>query len=190
MILVNLIHLNMYNLIAQVFRRILTILISLPLTLRLTTHLTQCRSRRLMTLTYFREISRHTLSWWVRWPSIWVLVPLVPNMRLLTRRRIIPSSCSSECLRRKHLPTQGTGALTVKFDQETHIARSLTRRIFRRHWCIFFNFRDYNLYFILFERLHVIFFIYDLKFSFSYLWFEIKFLQTFKILIIKHTLNN
>jgi hypothetical protein len=45
---------------------------------------------------------------------------------------------------------------------------------------VFFYFRDCNLYFILFERLYFILFIYDLKFSFSYLWFEMKFLQTLK----------
>jgi hypothetical protein len=57
-----LIYLNMYNLLVQVFRRILRILISLPLTLRQMAHLNRRRSRRLMTSTYFMEISRRTLS--------------------------------------------------------------------------------------------------------------------------------
>jgi hypothetical protein len=52
----------MCNLIAQVFRRILRILTSLSMTLRLMANLTRRRSRQLMTSTYFREISCRTLS--------------------------------------------------------------------------------------------------------------------------------
>jgi hypothetical protein len=52
----------MCNLFVQVFRRILRTLISLSLTVRLTTHLTWRQSQRLISLTYFGEISRRTLS--------------------------------------------------------------------------------------------------------------------------------
>jgi hypothetical protein len=128
----------MCNLIVQVFWRMLRILISLPLTLRLTTHLTRYRSRWLMTSTYFREISRHTLNWWVRWSSIRVLVPLIPNMRLLMRRHMIPSARPPECPRRKHLPTQGTYNPRHEIRPRDTYNTSLVRRIFRRRWCIFF----------------------------------------------------
>jgi hypothetical protein len=60
----------MCNLLIHVFRRILRTLISLPLTVRLTAHLTRRQSQWLMSSTYFRKISCRTLSWWVRWPSI------------------------------------------------------------------------------------------------------------------------
>jgi hypothetical protein len=138
--------------LTQVISRILRILISLSLTLWLTAHLTRCRSQRLMTLTYFREISRNTLSWWVKWPSIRVLVPPVSNMRLLTRRRMIqaPTDARHERSHREIQP------------RDTYNS-SLIRRMFPR---------DCSLYFILFERMYFIFFIYDLKFNFSYLWFK------------------
>jgi hypothetical protein len=174
----------MYNILVQVLWRILRILISLLLTLRLTTHLNRRRSRRLMTSTYFMEISCHTLSWWVRWPSIRVLAPPVPNMRLLTRHRTIYLARPPECPRHKHRPTQGTSTLAVKFDQETHTVRLSLGEYFVGVDIYIFYFRDCSLYFILFERLYFIFFIYGLKLNFSYLCFEIKFLQSFKI--IKH----
>jgi hypothetical protein len=80
-----------------------------------------------------------------------------------------------ECSRRKHLPTQGTSVLTVKSDQETHTV-CLSLGEYFVDVDIFFYFKDCSLYFIIFKRLYFIFFIYDLKFSFSYLWFEIKLL--------------
>jgi hypothetical protein len=123
LILLNLIHINISNLIAQVFRQMLRILTFLPMTLWQTTHQTQRRSRLLMTWTYFREMSCHTLSLWVRCPSIRVSVPPILNMRLLTHCRMIPSTPSSEFQRRKHLLTRGMSALPVKPDQETHTTR-------------------------------------------------------------------
>jgi hypothetical protein len=89
----------------------------------------------------------------------------------------------AECSRCKHLPTQGTSALAVKSDQETHTTRLSLGKYFIRVDVFFFNFKDFSLYFILFKKLYFIFFIYGLKFSFhiygfkfsfSYLWFEIQ----------------
>jgi hypothetical protein len=50
----NLFHLNMCNLLVQVFQTDPGTSISLPMTVWLTTHLTRRRSRRLMSSTYFR----------------------------------------------------------------------------------------------------------------------------------------
>jgi hypothetical protein len=156
----------MYNLIAHVFRRILRILTYLPMTLRLTTDLTGRQSWWLMTSTYFKEMSCCTLSWWFRWPSIWVLVPLVLNMKLLVRRHMIPSAPPPECRRRRHPPKQGTSTLAMKSYKETHTTHLSLREYFVSV-DVFFYFRDYSLYFILFKRLY---------FIFLYLWFEIEFI--------------
>jgi hypothetical protein len=57
---------------------------------------------------------------------------------------------------------------------------SLIRRMFRRRWCVYLFISETVVYiFILFKRLYFIFFIYGLKFSFSYLCFDINFLQKF-----------
>jgi hypothetical protein len=169
----------MYNLIAHVFQRILRILTSLPIILRLTTYLTRRRSRRPMTLTYFRDMSYRTLNCWVRSSSIKVPVPLVPNIQLIARRRMIHQAPPPECQRRKHLSTQGMSSLVVKSDQKTH-STCLILEEYLLSVNVFFYFRDYSLYFSLFERLYFIFFIYDMKLRFYYLWFEIKLLYTFK----------
>jgi hypothetical protein len=110
----------MSNLITHVFWRILRILTSLLMSLRWTAHLTKRRSRLPMSLSYFWEMSSHTLNLWVRWPSVWVSIPSVHNMRLLTSRRMILPTSPPEFQRPKHLLMQGTNALTVKHDQETH----------------------------------------------------------------------
>jgi hypothetical protein len=166
----------MCNLLVQVFRRILRTMISPQLIVRLTVHLTF----RLISSTYFREISCCTLSWWVRWLSIRVLGPPVPNMMLLARHPTILLVRPLECPRRKHRPTQDTSALTVKSDQETHTA----------HLSLGGCFIGVDVYFFLFQRLQFIylfysrdytlfFFIYGLNFDFSYLCFDINFLQNF-----------
>jgi hypothetical protein len=140
-------------------------LTSLSITLRLTAHLTPRRRRWMMTLTYFREMSCRTLNWWVRWLSI--------RVRLLARRRMIPTTPPPECQRRKHLPTQSTSALAMKSDQETHATRLSLEEYFIGIDVFFFiyrlYFRNYSLYFSLFETLYFIFFIYDLKLRFYYL---------------------
>jgi hypothetical protein len=160
----------MCNLLVQVFRRILRTSISLSLTVRLMAHLTRRRSRRMMSSTYFREISCRTLSWWVRWASIRVLGPLVPNMILLARHRTTLLVCPPECPRRRHRPTRDTSTLTVKSGWETHISRLSLGGYFV----------GVDIYF--FQRLLFIYFlIYDLKFSFSYLCFDVNFLQNFHI---------
>jgi hypothetical protein len=63
---------------------------------------------------------------------------------------------------------------------------SIIRRILRRRWCVFLISDTVVYIFILFERQYFIFFIYSLKFSFSFLRFDINFLQNFQI--IKHTI--
>jgi hypothetical protein len=168
----------MCNLLVQVFRRILRTLISLSMTVRLTAHLTRRRSRRLMNSTYFREISCRTLSWWVKWHSIRVRGPSVPNMRLLERCHTIPLVRPPECPRRKHRPTQDTSYLVVKSDQETHTTcLSLGGCFISVDVFLFYFISETVIYiFILFERLYFIFFIYVLKFSFSYFYFDINFL--------------
>jgi hypothetical protein len=70
-----------------------------------------------------RKMSCRTLSLWVKYPSIWVSVPPIPNMRLLMRRCMIHLSPLCEFQRPKHLSIQDTSALTVKPNQETHTTR-------------------------------------------------------------------
>jgi hypothetical protein len=158
----------MWNLLVQIFRRILRTSISLSPTVRLTAHLTRRRSRRLMSLTYFREISCRTLSWWVRWALIRVLGPPVPNMMFLARHRTTLLVRPPECPRRKHRPTQDTSALAFEIRPRDTYNPSLIRRIIHRRWCIFFQrlLFIYLLYFL----------IYGLKFNFPYLYFDINFL--------------
>jgi hypothetical protein len=134
-------------------------LISLPLTVRFTAHLTQRRSRRLMILTYFREISHCTLSWWVRWASIRVLGYSVPNMRFLACRRTILLVCPPKCPRRKHRLTWDTNALAVKYDRETHTTRLSLEEYFVGIDVFFFS-KNCCLY------MYFVLFIYGLKFSF------------------------
>jgi hypothetical protein len=86
-------------------------------------HLTQRRSWRLMSLTYSKEISYHTLSWRGRWVTIRVLGPLVPNMMLRARHRTTLPVRPPEWPRRMHHRTEDTSALPVKFVWETHIVR-------------------------------------------------------------------
>jgi hypothetical protein len=119
----NLIHVNMCNLLVQVFRRILRTSISLSMTVRSAVHLTQRRSRRLMSSTYSREISYRTLSSWVRWVLIRMLGPLVPSMMLLMRCRMTLLVRPPECPRHGHRRRQDTSVLTVKFGRETHTVR-------------------------------------------------------------------
>jgi hypothetical protein len=163
----------MYNLLVQVFRRILRTSISLPMTVRWSAHLTRRRSRRLMGSTYFREISCRTLSWWVRWASIRVLEPSVSNMMLCARHRTTLLVRPPEYPRRRHRRTQDTSALTVKFGWETHIV------------CLSFGgcFVDVDVFFsrdcCLYDFCY--FLIYGFKFSFPYLCFDINVLQNFHI---------
>jgi hypothetical protein len=90
-------------------------------------------------------------------------------MRLLAHRRMIPLTRQPECPRHKHLLTQGMSAFTVKSDQETHTVRLSLKEYFVGVDVFFIYFTDCNLYFTLFVGLYFIFFIYDLKLSFSYL---------------------
>jgi hypothetical protein len=113
----------MYNLFVQVFRRILRTSISLSMAVRSAVHLTRRRSRRLMSSTYFREISCRTLSLWVRWVLIRMLGPLVPSMMLRTRHRMTLLVCPPECPRHRHRQRQNTSALAMKFGRETHTVR-------------------------------------------------------------------
>jgi hypothetical protein len=110
----------MCNLLVQVIRRILRTSISLPMTVLLTAHLTRRRSRRLMSTTYFREISCRTISWWVRWASIRVLGPLVSNMMLRARHHTTLLVRQPECPRCRHRPMQDTSTLAVKSGRETY----------------------------------------------------------------------
>jgi hypothetical protein len=83
--------------------------------------------------------------------------------------------------------TQDTNALAVKSEQKTHTSRLSLGGCFVSVDVFFFSISETVVYiFILFERLYFIFFIYDLKFSFSYLCFDINFLQNFQI--IKHNI--
>jgi hypothetical protein len=59
---------------------------------------------------------------------------------------------------------------------------SLIRRMFCKRWCIFFISHNVVYICILFERLYFIFFIYGLKFNFSYLCFDINYLKNFQII--------
>jgi hypothetical protein len=110
----------MCNLFVQVFWRILMTSISLPMTVRSVAHLSQHRSRWLMSSTYFMEISCHTLSSCIRWALIRVLRPCVPSTMLRARHRMTLLVCPPECPRRGHCRTQDTSALAVKFGRETH----------------------------------------------------------------------
>jgi hypothetical protein len=120
----------MYNLFVQIFRRILRTSISLPMTVRSAAHLTRCRSRWLMSSTYSREISYRSLRSWVRWVSIRVLGPLVPNTMLRVRHRMTLLVRPLECPRRRHCRAQDTSALAVKFGRETHTVRLSFRGCF------------------------------------------------------------
>jgi hypothetical protein len=164
----------MCNLLVQVFQQILRISISLSMTVRWTTHLTRRRSRRLLSLTYFREISYRTLSWWVRWASILVQGPLIPNMMLPARHHTTLLVRPPDCPALRHRQTQDTSTLAVKFGRETHTARLSFRRCFVGVDVLFFP--ETVVYINFFY-----FLIYGFKFSFPYLCFDINFLQNFHI---------
>jgi hypothetical protein len=150
----------MCNLLVQVFRRILRTSISLSMTVRSAAHLSQGRSRRLMSSTYSKEISCRTLSSWVRWALVWLLGPLVPSTMLRARHHMTLLVRPPECSRRRHRRTQDTSALAVKFGRETYT----TRLSFG--WCFVgvdvFFFKPFFIWLL---------FIYLLLFS--HLWFQI-----------------
>jgi hypothetical protein len=127
----------MCNLLVQVFRRILRTSIALPMIVRSATRLTQRRSRQLMSLTYSRDISCHTLSSWVRWGSIRVLGSLLPSTMLRARQCMTLLVRLPECPRRRHCRTQDMSALAVKFGRETHTVCLSFRWCVRKHLCIF-----------------------------------------------------
>jgi hypothetical protein len=165
----------MYNLIAQVFQRILRILTSLSMTLQLMAHLTWCRSWWLMILTYFHGdfmsysqlMSQMTLDLSVGTSDTQYEAPRaspydIPDPFTQVPETQAPSDVRHKCQRHEI------------WLRDTYIT-SLIRRIFRQRWCIFFYFKGCSLYFTYLKD-YFIFFIYGLKLNFYYLWFEIKLL--------------
>jgi hypothetical protein len=156
----------MYNLIAQVFRRILRILTSLPMTLQLMAHLTRYRSRWLMISTYFHDdfmsysqlMSQMTLDPSVGASSTQYEAPHtspydIPNSFTQVPETQAPADIRHECHRHEI------------WLRDTYIP-SLIRRMFSQRWCIFFISRVVVCILLIWKT--VLYFL--------YLWSEIKFL--------------
>jgi hypothetical protein len=111
------------------------------------THSMNLFYRYIWVLTFFcrytRVFSCRTLRWWVRWVSIRVLGPLVPNMMLRPRHRTTFPVRPHEWPRRRHHRTQDRSALVVKFGRETHTIRLSFEKCFIS---IDVFFSDYSLY--------------------------------------------
>jgi hypothetical protein len=137
---------NMCNLITQVFRRILRILTSLPITLRLTAHLTRCRSRRLryhIVLSTDESDDPRSECWYLQYPIwvfsriiIWYLQPLHPSTR----------DARHEHPRREIWP------------KDTY-SLSFIRRMFRLCWCIFLFLRLWFVFWFIWETYFIFLFM-------------------------------
>jgi hypothetical protein len=119
-------------------------------------YLTWYRNRQLMIMIYFKDMSCHTLSLWVRWPSIWVSVPLILNMSPLVRFHIIPPTPPPEFRRSSHMKLKGTSNLPVKPDRETHTTRLWLRKCLIDDIDVVYFISETIVYFIV---LHFILFI-------------------------------